>query len=54
MPQRRTSVDFFTGALSPIINPGEYMVIRPSRLLAFRVEPILSSSIERYLQVRDG
>jgi len=32
----------------PKINPGEYMVIRPSRLLAIRVEPVFSSSVERF------
>ena len=26
---------------------GEYMVVRPSRILAIRVEPIFSSSVER-------
>ena len=33
----------------PIKNvPGEYMVIRPSRVLALRVEPIFTSSVERF------
>ncbi len=33
----------------PIKNiQGEYMVIRPSSILAIRVEPIFSSSIDRY------
>ena len=33
----------------PINNiQGEYMVIRPSRVLALRVEPIFSSSVERF------
>jgi hypothetical protein len=27
---------------------GEYMVIRPSSILALRVEPIFSSSVEHY------
>ena len=32
----------------PIKNiSGEYMVLRPSRVVAIRVEPIFSSSIER-------
>ncbi|MGB3640054.1 MAG: hypothetical protein WBA39_21130 [Rivularia sp. (in: cyanobacteria)] len=32
----------------PIKNiSGEYMVLRPSRIVAIRVEPIFSSSIER-------
>jgi hypothetical protein len=26
----------------------EYLVVRPSRILAIRVEPIFSSSVERY------
>jgi hypothetical protein len=33
----------------PIKNiQGEYMVVRPSSILAIRVEPVFSSSIERY------
>jgi len=33
----------------PIKNiQGEYMVIRPSSILGIRVEPMFSSSIERY------
>jgi len=33
----------------PIKNiSGEYMVIRPSRVVAIRVEPIFSSSVERF------
>ncbi len=33
----------------PIKNvQGEYMVIRPSRIIAIRVEPIFSSSVDRY------
>lgn len=33
----------------PIKNvQGEYMVVRPSKILAIRVEPIFSSSVERY------
>ena len=27
---------------------GEYMVARPSRIMAIRVEPVFSSSVERY------
>jgi hypothetical protein len=30
------------------VNPGEHMVIRPARLLALRVEPVFSSSVERW------
>ncbi|NCJ05944.1 hypothetical protein GS597_05335 [Synechococcales cyanobacterium C] len=33
----------------PIKNiQGEYMVVRPSRILAIRVEPVFSSSVDRY------
>ncbi len=33
----------------PIKNiQGEYMVVRPLRILAIRVEPIFSSSVERF------
>ncbi len=33
----------------PIKNvQGEYMVVRPARILAIRVEPMFSSSVERY------
>ncbi|MEC4815867.1 MAG: hypothetical protein SAK29_21730 [Scytonema sp. PMC 1069.18] len=33
----------------PIKNiQGEYMVVRPSRILAIRVEPVFSSSVERF------
>jgi len=33
----------------PIKNiQGEYMVVRPARILAIRVEPIFSSSVERF------
>ncbi|MEG4228322.1 hypothetical protein QUA35_19135 [Microcoleus sp. N9_B2] len=33
----------------PIKNiQGEYMVVRPTSVLAIRVEPIFSSSVERY------
>lgn len=44
---KSSSDDFITVPL-PKINPGEYMVIRPSRLLGIRVEPVFSSSVERY------
>jgi len=46
MPKQ--SDDAFINVPIPKINPGEYMVIRPSRLLAIRVEPVFSSSVERY------
>ena len=33
----------------PIKNiQGEYMVVRPSRIMAIRVEPMFSSSVERF------
>jgi hypothetical protein len=33
----------------PIKNiQGEYMVVRPSRIIAIRVEPLFSSSVERF------
>ena len=33
----------------PIKNiQGEYMVVRPSRIMAIRVEPLFSSSVERF------
>lgn len=44
----KAASDEFISVPIPKINPGEYMVIRPSRLLAIRVEPIFSSSVERY------
>jgi hypothetical protein len=44
---KATSDEFITVPL-PKVNPGEYMVIRPSRLAAIRVEPVFSSSVERY------
>ena len=44
---KATSDEFITVPL-PKVNPGEYMVIRPSRLLAIRVEPVFSSSVERF------
>lgn len=27
---------------------GEYMVVRPSKIIALRVEPVFSSSVERF------
>jgi hypothetical protein len=44
----KASSDDFIKVPLPEITPGEYMVIRPSRLLALRVEPVFSSSVERY------
>ncbi len=44
---KANSEEFITVPL-PKINPDEYMVIRPSRLAAIRVEPVFSSSVERF------
>lgn len=44
---KATEEQFITVPM-PKINPGEYMVIRPSRLLAIRVEPVFSSSVDRF------
>lgn len=43
---KSTSEEFITVPIKNI--QGEYMVIRPSRVLAIRVEPVFSSSVERY------
>ncbi|NET48268.1 MAG: hypothetical protein F6K09_05990 [Merismopedia sp. SIO2A8] len=40
------SSDFITIPIKNI--QGEYMVARPSSILAIRVEPLFASSIERY------
>jgi len=43
---KATSNDFIT---VPIKNlQGEYMVARPSSILAIRVEPVFSSSVDRF------
>ncbi|WP_448562304.1 hypothetical protein [Trichothermofontia sp.] len=43
---KATSDDFIT---VPIKNlQGEYMVARPSSILAIRVEPVFSSSVDRF------
>ncbi len=42
---KATSEDFVTVPIKNI--QGEYMVVRPSRILAIRVEPLFSSSIDR-------
>lgn len=35
----------------PIKNvPGEYMVVRPSSIMAIRVEPIFAGSVERFME----
>jgi len=43
---KATSNDFISVPIKNI--QGEYMVVRPSRILAIRVEPIFSSSVERF------
>jgi len=45
MPKAASS-DFVSVPIKGI--QGEYMVVRPSRILAIRVEPIFSSSVERF------
>lgn len=43
---KSASNDFISVPIKNI--QGEYMVIRPSRVLALRVEPVFSSSVERF------
>lgn len=43
---KSASNDFISVPIKNI--QGEYMVLRPSRVLALRVEPIFSSSVERF------
>lgn len=43
---KSTSEDFIAVPIKNI--QGEYMVIRPARVLAIRVEPVFTSSVERY------
>ncbi|MEO0967849.1 MAG: hypothetical protein AAFX80_05760 [Cyanobacteria bacterium J06639_18] len=43
---KSASNDFISVPIKNI--QGEYMVIRPSRVLGLRVEPIFSSSVERF------
>ncbi|GAC1462901.1 MAG: hypothetical protein NVS2B14_12620 [Chamaesiphon sp.] len=42
---KSTSTDFISVPIKNI--QGEYMVVRPSSILAIRVEPVFSSSVER-------
>ncbi|GAB4386692.1 MAG: hypothetical protein Kow00121_53790 [Elainellaceae cyanobacterium] len=42
---KASSDDFISVPIKNI--QGEYMVVRPSRVIALRVEPIFSSSVER-------
>lgn len=43
---KSSSDDFISVPIKNI--QGEYMVLRPSRVIAIRVEPIFSSSVDRY------
>ena len=43
---KSASNDFISVPIKNI--QGEYMVVRPSRVLAIRVEPVFSSSVERF------
>lgn len=45
---KAASDDFISVPIKNISGQGEYMVIRPSRILAIRVEPVFSSSVERF------
>ncbi|MBD2358224.1 hypothetical protein H6G41_27040 [Tolypothrix sp. FACHB-123] len=43
---KSASNDFISVPIKNI--QGEYMVVRPARIIAIRVEPIFSSSVERF------
>ncbi|WP_305082365.1 hypothetical protein [Oculatella sp. LEGE 06141] len=43
---KSASDDFISVPIKNI--QGEYMVVRPSRVIALRVEPIFASSVERF------
>lgn len=43
---KSNSDDFISVPLKTI--QGEHMVVRPSRVVAIRIEPIFSSSVERF------
>ncbi len=43
---KAASDDFISVPIKNI--QGEYMVVRPSRIIAIRVEPLFSSSMERF------
>lgn len=43
---RSDSSDFINVPLKTI--QGEYMVVRPSKIVAIRVEPVFSSSVDRF------
>lgn len=44
---KSTSNDFINVPIKNI--QGEYMVVRPSKILALRVEPIFSGSVDRFV-----
>ncbi|SRR5579883_1501500 len=43
---KASSNDFITVPIKNV--QGEYMVLRPSRVIGIRVEPVFSSSVERF------
>lgn len=43
---KSTSEDFINVPIKNV--QGEYMVVRPSRILALRVEPIFAGSVDRF------
>jgi hypothetical protein len=43
---KSASNDFISVPIKNI--QGEYMVVRPSKIVALRVEPVFSSSVERF------
>lgn len=43
---KSSSTDFITVPIKNV--QGEYMVLRPSSVLGIRVEPVFSSSVERF------
>lgn len=43
---KSSSTDFINVPIKNI--QGEYMVVRPAQILAIRVEPIFTSSVERF------
>lgn len=43
---KSTSTEFISVPIKNI--QGEYMVVRPASVLALRVEPVFSGSVERY------
>jgi hypothetical protein len=43
---KSASNDFISVPIKNI--QGEYMVVRPSRIVALRVEPVFNSSVERF------